>query len=119
MQKPPLIGVPVQRPEHKVPAIFYFNLDDTKSEKKWRNPKEDITDYFNYGLNDETWKIYADKVVKIAEKVDKFTSDSTETAVLNDRIPLEFGVFGNPYFEKLRHLPFFDVIKKNKERFFF
>lgn len=107
------------RPDMKAPPIFYLNLDDPKLEKKWRGPKEDITDYFNYGLTEETWKILAEKVVKLAEKVDKVSYDHGECVALNDRIPLEFGGFGTPYFEQIKKLPFINILKKNKERFFY
>ena len=72
------MGMMNHRPDHKVPPIFYYNLDDPKTEKKWRAPKEDITDYFNYGLTEETWKIMTEKVVKLADKVEKITYDHGE-----------------------------------------
>ncbi|XP_016149742.1 pre-mRNA 3'-end-processing factor FIP1-like isoform X2 [Sinocyclocheilus grahami] len=30
-------------------------------EKPWRKPGADLSDYFNYGLNEDTWKAYCDK----------------------------------------------------------
>jgi hypothetical protein len=30
-------------------------------ERPWRRPGADITDYFNYGFNEETWKFYIEK----------------------------------------------------------
>ncbi|WUR02201.1 FIP1-like 1 protein [Vairimorpha necatrix] len=36
-----------------------FEFDITKlDEKPWNKPGEDITDYFNYGFNETTWKEY-------------------------------------------------------------
>lgn len=119
LPRPMMMPLMAQRPDLKVPPIFYYNLDDPKVEKKWRGPKEDITDYFNYGLTEETWKILAEKVVKLADKVDKFTYDHGECVALNDRIPLEFGGFGAPFFEQTKKLPFINILKKNKERFFY
>ncbi|GAB6028653.1 hypothetical protein CHUAL_004486 [Chamberlinius hualienensis] len=46
-----------------VPA-YEFNLDSLE-EKPWRKPGADITDYFNYGFNEETWKIYCEKQRKL------------------------------------------------------
>jgi pre-mRNA 3'-end-processing factor FIP1 len=55
------------------PALFEgqpiteVNLDNLE-EKPWRRPGEDITDYFNYGFNEETWKIYCDKQRMLREE---------------------------------------------------
>ncbi|KAF5141671.1 polyadenylation factor i complex subunit fip1 [Vairimorpha ceranae] len=36
-----------------------FEFDFSKlDEKPWNKPGEDITDYFNYGFNETTWKEY-------------------------------------------------------------
>lgn len=42
-----------------VPA-HEFNLDNLE-EKPWRKPGADITDYFNYGFNEETWRAYCER----------------------------------------------------------
>lgn len=34
---------------------------DSLDEKPWRKPGADITDYFNYGFNEETWRAYCEK----------------------------------------------------------
>ena len=119
LPRPLVMPMISHRPDMKVPPIFYYNLDDPKAEKKWRSPKEDITDYFNYGLTEETWKILADKIVKVADKVEKVTYDHGECVALNDRVPLEFGGFGAPYFDQVKKLPFLNILKKNKERFLY
>ncbi|KAI9502945.1 hypothetical protein BX070DRAFT_225901 [Coemansia spiralis] len=39
-----------------------YTIDlDMLEEKPWRQPGADITDYFNFGFNEETWKIYCMK----------------------------------------------------------
>ena len=39
-----------------------FDLQGIKDEDKpWRKPGADITDYFNYGFNEETWINYCMK----------------------------------------------------------
>eukprot|EP00477_Mikrocytos_mackini_P000040 GAHX01000040.1.p1 GENE.GAHX01000040.1~~GAHX01000040.1.p1 ORF type:complete len:156 (+),score=47.55 GAHX01000040.1:37-504(+) len=44
------------------PDIANYTLLDLDIEKMahkpWENPKVDITDYFNYGFNENTWKEY-------------------------------------------------------------
>lgn len=42
-----------------VPASDY-NLDSLE-DKPWRKPGADITDYFNYGFNEDTWKAYCER----------------------------------------------------------
>jgi pre-mRNA 3'-end-processing factor FIP1 len=44
-----------------VPTLDY-DLQGIKDEDKpWRKPGADITDYFNYGFNEETWIAYCMK----------------------------------------------------------
>lgn len=40
--------------------IYEFDME-THDEKPWRKPGADITDYFNYGFTEDTWKLYCDK----------------------------------------------------------
>lgn len=42
-----------------VPATEY-NLDSLE-DKPWRKPGADITDYFNYGFNEDTWRAYCER----------------------------------------------------------
>lgn len=42
-----------------IPAHEY-NLDQLE-DKPWRQPGADITDYFNYGFNEETWRAYCER----------------------------------------------------------
>lgn len=39
--------------------LYDFDLDTIK-DKPWLNPGADITDYFNYGFTEKTWKKYCD-----------------------------------------------------------
>ncbi|XP_015604820.1 pre-mRNA 3'-end-processing factor FIP1 isoform X2 [Cephus cinctus] len=48
------IGVINGMPAHE------FNLDQLE-DKPWRQPGADITDYFNYGFNEETWRAYCER----------------------------------------------------------
>ncbi|CAH1117847.1 unnamed protein product [Phaedon cochleariae] len=42
-----------------VPATE-FNVDSLE-DKPWRKPGADITDYFNYGFNEDTWRAYCER----------------------------------------------------------
>ncbi|XP_056644427.1 pre-mRNA 3'-end-processing factor FIP1 isoform X2 [Diorhabda carinulata] len=37
-----------------------FNLDSLE-DKPWKKPGADITDYFNYGFNEDTWRAYCER----------------------------------------------------------
>lgn len=45
-------------------SMYEFNLD-TIEDKPWRKPGADITDYFNYGFNEDSWKAYCEKQRKL------------------------------------------------------
>ncbi|CAH1777769.1 unnamed protein product, partial [Owenia fusiformis] len=40
--------------------IYEYDVE-TADEKPWQKPGADITDYFNYGFNEETWAKYCEK----------------------------------------------------------
>jgi pre-mRNA 3'-end-processing factor FIP1 len=41
---------------------------DIFEDKPWRKPGADITDYFNYGFNEVTWRAYCAKQKTIRDK---------------------------------------------------
>lgn len=45
-------------------GIFDVNID-TFMEKPWNVPRVDMTDYFNFGFNESTWKLYCASLVGI------------------------------------------------------
>lgn len=47
---------------------------NTLDEKPWRKPGADISDYFNYGFDEETWKLYCDKQKKMKLTVNELAS---------------------------------------------
>ncbi|KAF5900538.1 pre-mRNA 3'-end-processing factor FIP1 isoform X2, partial [Clarias magur] len=38
-----------------------LQVEDEVDEKPWRKPGADLSDYFNYGFNEDSWKVYCDK----------------------------------------------------------
>jgi pre-mRNA 3'-end-processing factor FIP1 len=42
---------------------------DAFEDKPWRKPGADITDYFNYGFNELTWKLYCQKQRAMREEI--------------------------------------------------
>ena len=52
-------------PTQKLPDIYYFDFKAPSLDKKWLNRDYNLTDYFNYGFNEELWKCYINKVRKL------------------------------------------------------
>lgn len=46
--------------------ILEFDINNV-AEQPWRRPGADITDYFNYGFNENTWKDYCMKQRELRE----------------------------------------------------
>lgn len=46
--------------------VYEINLDELP-ETPWRSPGVDISDYFNYGFNEQMWKEYASMVRTIGK----------------------------------------------------
>ncbi|XP_055352676.1 uncharacterized protein LOC129598677 [Paramacrobiotus metropolitanus] len=47
-------------PEINGVPVTEFNID-TLEDKPWKKPGVDISDYFNYGFNEDSWRLYCDK----------------------------------------------------------
>ncbi|XP_067124950.1 pre-mRNA 3'-end-processing factor FIP1-like [Centruroides vittatus] len=62
--------------------VYEFNLD-TLEDKPWRKPGADITDYFNYGFNEETWKVYCERQRKL--RIDNNVVSKTQPATGKDQ----------------------------------
>jgi len=53
---------------YKPPFVFrtIFDVDiESFEEKLWKYPNVDASDFFNFGLNEETWKDYCKQLVKL------------------------------------------------------
>ncbi|KAG9396713.1 Fip1 motif [Carpediemonas membranifera] len=46
-------------PTYKGKSIYELDLDNDLTMQLWRNPDADLSDYFNYGFNEQSWKLYA------------------------------------------------------------
>lgn len=64
-------------PEYEGQSIFNVDLD-TIEDKPWRKPGADITDYFNFGFDEYTWRQYCykqkllkDETTKTGKRLDK------------------------------------------------
>ncbi len=61
MQKVAVKGVDMDV-EGTINGVGVYSFDvDSVVDKPWRKPGADLTDYFNYGFNEDTWKNYCNK----------------------------------------------------------
>ncbi|XP_007890938.1 pre-mRNA 3'-end-processing factor FIP1 isoform X2 [Callorhinchus milii] len=71
---------------------------DSFEDKPWRKPGADLSDYFNYGFNEETWKAYCEKQKRLRMGLEPLPPSST-----TNRITVQQGRTGNP--EKEPEIP--------------
>ncbi|XP_026803914.3 pre-mRNA 3'-end-processing factor FIP1 isoform X3 [Pangasianodon hypophthalmus] len=50
-------------------------------EKPWRKPGADLSDYFNYGFNEETWKAYCEKQKRLRMGLDNINISSATSKI--------------------------------------
>jgi hypothetical protein len=53
----------------QVNGVPIFQYDMNSSDKPWKQPGADITDYFNYGFTEETWRVYCEKQKKMRSEI--------------------------------------------------
>lgn len=57
----------LQLPAGSGKSIYDVDIESL-DEKPWRKPGADLTDYFNYGFNEESWRAYARKKSSVVEQ---------------------------------------------------
>lgn len=75
-----------------------FNKYDLANPSNRESQNEELTDYFNYGFNDDTMNIYGKLVKRFIEVLDhhknlEYFNEPSELMRLNDEIPMDFGGF--------------------------
>ncbi|XP_075400455.1 pre-mRNA 3'-end-processing factor FIP1 isoform X28 [Tenrec ecaudatus] len=60
---------------------------DSFEDKPWRKPGADLSDYFNYGFNEDTWKAYCEKQkrIRMGLEVTPVTSTTNKITVQQGR----------------------------------
>lgn len=74
-----------------------FSIDSLE-EKPWRKPGADITDYFNYGFNEETWRAYCERQKKMRLHESGVGMQGLQTASTNAQVGNGNGRHLNGYF---------------------
>jgi pre-mRNA 3'-end-processing factor FIP1 len=73
---------------HDGKLITELDLDEDFEEKPWKKPGADLTDYFNYGFTEETWKAYCLKQKQMREGIAMGRLGDTTISMRN--APTEF-----------------------------
>ncbi|EPR79956.1 pre-mRNA polyadenylation factor fip1 [Spraguea lophii 42_110] len=79
----PVQAIP-QMPMIDGTKLFDFEIDNLE-DKPWRKPGADITDYFNYGFDEVTWKLYCAKQKNIREEFKDYRSEKNRNDKEYDR----------------------------------
>ncbi|KAM4629259.1 pre-mRNA 3'-end-processing factor FIP1 [Polymixia lowei] len=69
-----------------IQGIPVLDVDvDSFEEKPWRKPGADISDYFNYSFNEETWKVYCEKQRRLRASYESMTLSASKIMVQKGR----------------------------------
>jgi len=72
--------------------IYEYDLDTDQDEKPWRKPGADISDYFNYGFTEDTWKQYCEKQRRMRMESSRGPYSVTQTAGMASTAQVEIEV---------------------------
>lgn len=77
-----LKGVDLEAPG-SINGVPVLEVDvETFEEKPWRKPGADLSDYFNYGFNEDTWKAYCDKQKRLRMGLDIMSMSSNTSKIM-------------------------------------
>ncbi|XP_044273773.1 pre-mRNA 3'-end-processing factor FIP1 isoform X3 [Varanus komodoensis] len=62
---------------------------DSFEDKPWRKPGADLSDYFNYGFNEDTWKAYCEKQKRIRMGLEILPVTSTTNKIMAEDFSME------------------------------
>ncbi|XP_036083830.1 pre-mRNA 3'-end-processing factor FIP1 isoform X10 [Rousettus aegyptiacus] len=62
---------------------------DSFEDKPWRKPGADLSDYFNYGFNEDTWKAYCEKQKRIRMGLEVIPVTSTTNKITAEDCTIE------------------------------
>lgn len=85
-----LKGVDLEAPGN-INGVPVLEVDmESFEEKPWRKPGADLSDYFNYGFNEDTWKAYCEKQKRLRMGLEVSTVGS-----VTSKITVQQGRTGN------------------------
>ncbi|KAL2018168.1 hypothetical protein VTK56DRAFT_1193 [Thermocarpiscus australiensis] len=89
-------AIPIHKPTGKPLTQVNIDEDLPDSDKPWRKPGTDLSDYFNYGFDEFTWALYAQKQEAlraeynpeaIAQSNKKMMEDMTNMMMMGGMLP--------------------------------
>uniref|UniRef100_A0A3P8XX80 Pre-mRNA 3'-end-processing factor FIP1 n=1 Tax=Esox lucius TaxID=8010 RepID=A0A3P8XX80_ESOLU len=76
-----LKGVDLEAPG-SINGVPVLEVDmESFEEKPWRKPGADLSDYFNYGFNEDTWKAYCEKQKRLRMGLEVVNISSTASKI--------------------------------------
>ena len=102
----------------ELPDIFNFNFDNIHVDKPWRKPGADLSDYFNYGFNEDLWKQHVKKVKQVYDTTEFPETEAIETKLPHTDLPVDMGGLGNPINKELLDFQALELLLKRQEQFF-
>ncbi|KAK4238741.1 Fip1 motif-domain-containing protein [Achaetomium macrosporum] len=93
-------AIPIHKPTNKPLTQVNIDEDLPDNDKPWRKPGTDLSDYFNYGFDEFTWALYAQKQEAlrgeynpeaIAQSNKKMMEDMTNMMMMGGMPPLAPG----------------------------
>ena len=100
----------------ELPSIFSVNIDDFGNKRPWRQSNQDITDYFNYGFNEDTWRVYSKQVNKMHKSMQIPAGQRGQNILLNTELPVDLGGFGPSISESFVLFELSKLFWENPER---
>lgn len=95
-----LKGVDMDTPGN-INGVPVLEVDmESFEEKPWRKPGADLSDYFNYGFNEDTWKVYCEK-----QKRMRLGQEVTTVGSITSKITVQQGRTGNEKDMSISSLP--------------
>ncbi|EGR29454.1 hypothetical protein IMG5_155310 [Ichthyophthirius multifiliis] len=82
-----------------IPQIFYTKFTKD-TDRPWLQSNQDLTDYFNYGFCEETFRAYTNQVRACRGNFsinDTYKENEYNLNKMNDKTPLEYGGFSHPF----------------------
>jgi len=96
----------------QVPTIYDIDIDQLE-DKPWRKPDADITDWFNYGFTEETWREYCKAQVRMRLHLYPHGKKST---IISKPVPKERGSLNmKPVTQRPKPQPQKSFMKPNQQ----
>lgn len=97
---------PIYKPARK--PITEVNIDTdlpAEHERPWRRPGADISDYFNYGFDEFTWALYAQKQENLRNEFDQSKLAENQKKMMEDMAMMMGGMGGMPGMPAMPGMP--------------